>query len=373
MRIIFYVFITLIGAFHLNGQQIEKLFGAHSNGSQQVFSSLNLSNLNYTSLSVLNLGSNSSFGETTYDSFNNRYFVKKGSTIYILNAISATITDSLNNVGLFYNMEFDQVSNTLIGLSVSGGSFVSKTYDLNTKTGNIKTTLIGVDSIVIGESTFDQAHRRYFTLTNLGLTAIDSNGVLNDVLCSSPLLFGMEYNPLSNKISYLQWNLGNFDFISIEANVCNIEFLATYTTLTTAVRGESTFDKQQGIYYNKTNLGIVKILVQSGQMLSVLPIQINFSGIEYNSVSATANIYSQHLKQEISVYPNPSGANFNFSYLENDSYLEIIDIKGRQIFSTNLNGPKFVLDMTNENPGMYFYKILNSKGILQTGKLILNK
>ena len=371
MKLIFICFFAFIFTFGAAGQQTDKLFGAHSNGTSRIFSSTNVSTNSYTQISVLNSSSNSTLGETTFDDIHYRYFVKIASTIFVIDALSGIIVDSLMNVGSFYNMEYDKVSNNLLGMSTTGTLVVSKTYNLSTKTGTIKNTLISVDSIVVGESTFDPLTRRYFSMTNLGVIVIDSNGVLTDVLCSSPNLYGMEYNPLTNRINYLEWNGINFDFISVEANTCNISVLGSLTGLTSAVRGESTFDKALGHYYNKTNLGIVQLNTQTGLLTQTLSAINNFGGLEFKSIPANTAIQIQNFEKEISVFPNPSESTFNFNHLKSGTLLNIYDLNGKSIFQTVSKESFFVLNLEGEVKGIYFYTLHSSDGDIQRGKLVL--
>jgi hypothetical protein len=371
VKIYFYSFILFVFSQQAFSQQSAKLMGAHSNGNSQVFSSMSLSGGGYTQISVLNTPFNSVNVETTFDDSHYRYFVKKSTAVYVIDALTGSILDSISNLGSFYNMEYDQFSNKLIGLSPNGTTIVCKTIDLVTKSQTIKSMLISVDSIVIGESTFDPINRRYFSMTNLGVIVIDSTGTLRDVLCSSPGLFGMEYNPISNKIFYLEWNGTNYDFVSVEANTCSISNLGNLNGLISAVRGESTFDKSLGLYYHKTNLGIVQIDSQTGQIQQVISPSNNFGGLEIKRNYTGTGLVSQKKENEISVFPNPSNRLFNFRNLKSGTRLEIYDINGKLFSQTVLSESSIELDMLGETPGIYFYEIRHPEGFIQKGKLIL--
>lgn len=353
----------------IHAQPISKLAGAHGNGSTQVFSTINLSGNAYSQLSVI-APRNPVAGESTFDEINARYFTKTASTIFVINALSGTIMDSIPNVGAFHNMEYDKRSNSLVGMCPTGTTVVFKSYDLITKAGVTKSTLISVDSTVLGESTFDPINRRYFSNTNLGVVVIDSNGILVDVLCSSPYLKGLEYHPLTNKVYYLEWNGNNFDFVSVEANTCSLGYIGSLISHTNTANGESTFDRIQGRYYTKTNMGLVEIDVQNGSVLQIFPATNNFAGMEFMSV-VPAGVYSSKSEENVKVFPNPSKGSFSFSDLNVGTQLEIFDSDGHSVFQTRVKEKSLQVDFEEKNKGLYFYIIYDAETELQRGKLIL--
>ena len=71
------------------------------------------------------------------------------------------------------------------------------------------------------------------------------------------------------------------------------------------------------------------------------------------------------------VSPNPSRGQFNFTGLEKESTITIYDIMGRSIAETLSNNSGKTIDLTGKDKGIYFYKIVNSKKIIQQGKLII--
>lgn len=353
----------------LSAQPISKLAGAHGNGSTQVFSTISLSGNVYSQLSVI-APRNPVAGESTFDEISARYFTKTASTIFVINAISGTVMDSIPNVGAFHNMEYDKRSNSLVGMCPTGTTVVFKSYDLITKADVTKSTLISVDSTVLGESTFDPINRRYFSNTNLGVVVIDSNGILVDVLCSSPYLKGLEYHPGTNKVYYLEWNGNNFDFVSVEANTCSLGFIASLITHTSTANGESTFDRTLGRYYCKTNMSIVEIDVQNGSVLQTFPATNNFAGMEFMSLMP-AGVYKNNSGESVKVFPNPGTGSFYFSELNAGTFLEIFDNEGRSVFQTTVKEKSLWVDFEGKHKGLYFYIIYDFETEIQRGKLIL--
>ena len=73
----------------------------------------------------------------------------------------------------------------------------------------------------------------------------------------------------------------------------------------------------------------------------------------------------------ISVSPNPSNDEFIFSNLIGENKIEVIDITGRLILIDEIKYSSYTLRMDNLPKGMYFYKIIDAKGQLKQGKLLL--
>jgi hypothetical protein len=69
----------------------------------------------------------------------------------------------------------------------------------------------------------------------------------------------------------------------------------------------------------------------------------------------------------INVFPNPSNGLFNFSGLKNENSIEIFDITGRLVLHTISNESLYVIDLTEKDRGVYFYRITdkNNKKVKQ--------
>lgn len=78
------------------------------------------------------------------------------------------------------------------------------------------------------------------------------------------------------------------------------------------------------------------------------------------------------LENSLSMYPNPSSGNVNFS-LKNDTLntIQIFDIRGSLILSEeNISRNKATISIENLNSGMYFVKIISEKGQSVVKKLM---
>jgi hypothetical protein len=348
---------------------INKLFGAHNNGTSNVFSSLDLPSFSYSQISTLSGSTNPSAGETTYDAQNNRYFVKSGSSIFAIDALSGYVLDTIKNASEFYNMEYDLIANALVGFWMSGTSITFKAYSLTGGFFYTLNTITTIDSIVKGESTFDQANRKYFTMTNLGMVVINSSGVLTDVLCASPNLNGIEYNRTNNRIYYLEWNGAEFDFTSIDATTCSTGYICLLPSDTLAFKGESTFDWALGYYYSRTNLGLVQIDINAG-IVTHHPASNNFLQMEFATLIPTGLLRNTS-KKKTNVFPNPSNHLFNFTDLKIGSSIDVYNANGQLILHEVITETKLTLDFEKEVKGIYFYRVYNPSGESEHGKLML--
>ncbi|MGZ4159118.1 MAG: T9SS type A sorting domain-containing protein, partial [Bacteroidia bacterium] len=81
------------------------------------------------------------------------------------------------------------------------------------------------------------------------------------------------------------------------------------------------------------------------------------------------------LKEEaaISVYPNPSNAQFNFSSLEKENTIEIFDNTGQPIYYSISKNNFETIDISNKAKGIYFYRITKKAALIQQGKIVLVK
>jgi hypothetical protein len=366
LRFISFLFLTAT----LSAQQVPRLFGLHTTGSATVFAALDVSNAAYNAISTQTAPYSSVVDKTTFDRVGARYFIKSGDNIYVFNALNGVLLDSIPSQSNFHNIEYDAISNTLVGIEIFGSNYVFKSINLITKLSQLKGTLSAVDSLVIGESTFDTQNRRYFTLTNLGLVSVDATGKIADVLCASPKLNGIEYDRITNKIYYLDWNGSAYDFIGIEANTCTIGLIGYYIGLVTVWRGESTFNSALGHYFARTNFGIMELDTQTGQVIQTITAPNNFAHMEYADLSTVGIEEARFLTQGM-VYPNPSSGFVNFGNLELGASVELRNVAGESVLTQLVNESNFSLNLQAFTKGIYFYRIQFPNNSSRQGKLIL--
>ena len=78
-------------------------------------------------------------------------------------------------------------------------------------------------------------------------------------------------------------------------------------------------------------------------------------------------------EHKLSVYPNPSQGQFiiTFDQFEESREIIVTDLSGRVIHSAQLKEENTSINLQNQTPGLYFYRILMKNGNLISGKLIL--
>lgn len=77
------------------------------------------------------------------------------------------------------------------------------------------------------------------------------------------------------------------------------------------------------------------------------------------------------IQQKVSTYPNPSAGLFTFDGIEKNTVLEVFDITGRMIQSEIYTNSTNKIDISNKAKGIYLYRITQSGGRVQQGKLVL--
>lgn len=71
------------------------------------------------------------------------------------------------------------------------------------------------------------------------------------------------------------------------------------------------------------------------------------------------------------IYPNPTTGLFKFSTIDNNSTIKIYDCMGKLVLQTNIKDSEQSIDISNEEKGIYFYRIENKKGEFSSGKIVL--
>jgi peptidyl-prolyl cis-trans isomerase B (cyclophilin B) len=101
------------------------------------------------------------------------------------------------------------------------------------------------------------------------------------------------------------------------------------------------------------------------------------NGGHFSTYSSVWNFYvsavgiESYTKELISIFPNPSKGQFLFSNLEKENTIEIFDVTGKSIFKITINNNSYLLDLSTQPTGIYFYNISNQEKEIQQGKLIL--
>ncbi len=82
------------------------------------------------------------------------------------------------------------------------------------------------------------------------------------------------------------------------------------------------------------------------------------------------------IKNEYSIYPNPSSGYFNLKYFqENESIFNFYNVLGQKLFSKKLFGTSDIVNFVenNLNNGMYYWEVVSDDKICQNGKQLIIK
>lgn len=83
------------------------------------------------------------------------------------------------------------------------------------------------------------------------------------------------------------------------------------------------------------------------------------------------NVFSEDV---INIYPNPISENFILQIINGqiaEYKFVMYDMLGSEVLQTEIQNPKSEIQRGNISSGMFFYKIADQKGIVQTGKIIV--
>ena len=89
--------------------------------------------------------------------------------------------------------------------------------------------------------------------------------------------------------------------------------------------------------------------------------------------NSTIGVKEYSLNNPVKILPNPSTDKFTFEGFDGNSFIEVTDITGKQILIKETNEKFLNISLHNHSQGIYFYKVKNKDGVIQSGKLILEK
>ncbi|PBQ33020.1 hypothetical protein CNR22_14955 [Sphingobacteriaceae bacterium] len=176
-----------------------------------------------------------------------------------------------------------QTSGALIGIytqGTSGSTYYSKIQDVASGLIAASNSLTGVNHNY-GKTTYDEAGKRYFCTTNLGITIIDAqtNSVLGNVV--PPAYFdALEYNPNTGKlVGVCHYTSDLFFTLDISTGVTTT--LSTIPTVFSPQLGEGTFDVAGNRHFYRLTAGNVLVLdAATGALIKTIGVDI--SSIEFN-------------------------------------------------------------------------------------------
>lgn len=138
-------------------------------------------------------------GGATFDPLNRRYILKTNLGFTLINAQTGAIIDTIADPFNMNSIEFNPVSNKIVGTYFNQGNPQLFFADLN-PLNKIYTTVAAVNGVwgITALSSFDVVGQRYINLTTSGITTINANtGALLDTFPNTPNLAVFEYiNPM---------------------------------------------------------------------------------------------------------------------------------------------------------------------------------
>lgn len=183
----------------------------------------------------------------------------------------------------------------------------------------------------------------------------------NDSVPDAPLLYTPATASFSTSTSrLLRW------FVQPDGIVYHIE-IATDSLFTNMFKDV----ELSGNLYNVSGLSSLtkyywRVKTNNGGHFSNYSEVWNFyvSGVGLNAVEdESANIV---------VAPNPGNGIFTFQHLDIGSRLTILNAEGKVVFDSPCIGNSKQVDLNHQPQGLYFYKVKNTDGFIEKGKLIID-
>lgn len=168
------------------------LVGARWTGKVMMLATVDIESGRFTDVRVLDSVKGVNMGESTFDMDHQRYFLTTNLGTTVIDAVSGKILDSIK--GQLMGIEYDPLSNSVIGISWRG--FVPRltSLDLATRTFRIVKDLPEIHGISLGETSFDPFGRRYIMNSGHTIVVINAaNGDIPDTVPDTYHIKGMEY------------------------------------------------------------------------------------------------------------------------------------------------------------------------------------
>jgi hypothetical protein len=334
-------------------------------------------------------------GCTAFDKNNHRYIFKGKdfggvNHLYCVDANTSTILSqplfSLNAGELHY----DNLSNTLFGLYISGGQMFVASIDITTASTTIISTL-PVVGISDGVTFFDEANHA-FVLQSSG--NFYSTNVTNGIITTTPAptaffeqqfdnstgtLYGLVMNS-TTQLAQIDVSTGTYTI------VCSIPTLGYTSTW-------SSFNEINHVYVFGSNNHLYSVDVDSDSVISSPAFPVGLSGpenvIELHFDNSNGILYALHwgtITTEIksnngldnnnfNIFPNPVNdrLTLDISNTEGIASLSIYSSFGKLLYAKNISNNKVIVDCKEFASGLYILKLLDKNGSSKIVKFIVEK
>lgn len=347
--------------------QSGNLLNIKLNGSNYALNNIALptqSSFNYG-----NFGPTFAGGRSTYDRINNRYFTY-GTEIYVIDALTGSVLDTLPLPSGMINIEYDELCNCLVG-----GSFQNNFYKIDLITKNVTnyTFSSGGEALLSEKSTFDRINQRYFFVTNMDVRGVDTAGAFS--IAGIGKLRAIEYDASLNSIFGI--------FLTLPPRFTRVDLTTMTGTSLSAMPdnnyfyGENTYDEVNHHYYIKSPNGVLVLNAITGNTIALIP--YTGAGMEYANLPSSPGpgqttgiqMNSNHLMPFI--FPNPGDGHFYVANTNEEMTIEVSDAFGKQILKRQAKMESDHLDLSEYTPGIYFYRLTHNSQALLNGKLVVKK
>ena len=98
---------------------------------------------------------------------------------------------------------------------------------------------------------------------------------------------------------------------------------------------------------------------------------VGLGGVKLKSADATTNINNSKELNKISIFPVPANNELNIKSENDLTMVEIYDIVGNRVKSSQISSNHFVIDVSQLSPGIYTIKSYNQTGLISTQKTMI--
>lgn len=355
--------------------QTDRLLGCRPNGTTTIFSFLNNTNTAFADIDTIPNVKLNTIGESTFDVNNYRYFIKTAAGLTIMHSETGNLLDTISAASILKGIEFDLNANRVVGYRKEGNAQIFTALNLANRTITTIDTLYSVKTVTPGESTFDISGSRYFTITNLGITIINAQtGAILETIANDADMNNLEYDSLGNRLLGVRWD-GDVEILTAlsltDKTFTDIDTLANVDAV---IQGESTFDRSNGHYIIKTNLGITIINAQSGAIINQPNTLSALRGLEYINRSVTVGIPNIANENTVNVFPNPFSTytTVQLNVPATQVIPIVYNINGQEV---NINYQAFdnalLINRADLPSGIYFMHLLQNDKNTTVKKLVI--
>ncbi len=352
---------TVISLCTINASA-QVLFGTFKNNGIENSVKLDISSATFSTVNTLNTTKGIAQGITSFDKLNARYFNLTEDQIMIIDAQTGAAIDSISNTPRLYNIEFDQGSNRLVGTRWNGSVMLFSQLDLSTMVFSDLDTIANTMGVWQGETAFDGATNRYFNVTDWRITIIDAQtgGIIDSINDFSVRMKGIEFDAASNRLIGTRWTGTSEVFTTLDLATNTFTSFGSLPGVEGVVQGETAFDAVNNRYFNITNLGILVIDVNTGNIIDTIANTVQMKGIELYTILENAVVVGPLTTSGIQVYPNPAINEVTISTEVKESPIFLTDLSGGKTYSIKSEGASTKFNMEHLPSGCYMVRDANN-------------